>query len=243
MQLLDFEHWEGKSLRPSEVKRYRRVFDLLMEYFINTPVMGPEGYLYIIEGMIKSGSGFTQLIGSIITALIMSMLAVHTGNGIYDLKVLGDDGYTALAQFPDIKKWADLIWRWFRMVLSVDKTKVFSGNKYEKEFIGYVFKGGFLVRSSFELFNLLLHPSSKVDSLQKSFSRLTAYMFVGGVSDIKFCKFYEFFQSCYPLDSSWDYLEDYEGRRKRDYAGQEIPVKKLLEYTMHDFLYALVSIK
>jgi hypothetical protein len=242
-ELIDFEHWEGKSLSPSEVQRQKRVFDMVEEYFVNTPVMSPKGNLIIIEGMIISGSGFTQLIGSIVTAILVEMAAQYDGIGVMLLRTLGDDGYAGLAQYPDLEKWAKYFMRWFRMELSVEKSKVFNGTSNEKNFLGYVFKHGFLVRKSFDLFNLFLHPGGEVDSLQKSYTRLTAYMFLGGVSDLKFCKFYEYYQSCYDLDDSWEFQDDWEMKSKRDYAGQNIPIKRLNQYTFKDFLYGLTAIK
>jgi hypothetical protein len=242
-ELIDFDHWEGVSLRPSEVKRYSRVLDMLEEYFINTPVMSPSGKLLIIEGMVKSGSGFTQLIDSIVSTLIVEMICAMSGLGIADLHVLGDDQYVALGQYPNLDSWSERIGRWFRMKLNVEKTRLFSGQRFEKEFLGYTWVDGFLHRKTFDLFNMLIHPASVVDSLEKSVSRFIAYMFLGGVNDLEFCKFFEFYQSCYDINGEMEYVEDFEARRKRVYGGQEIPRKKIIDYTKNDFLYGLLTVK
>lgn len=232
--LLNFSVWEGVKVAPAVEKRYRRWFEYVKEYFINTPVMLPDGSLRWMVGGVPSGSALTQLMDSIINYMIINFLAVRTGHGVYDTRVLGDDGKLDIAGRPNLEHWAKLLFHWFGMTLSVKKTRIFGRRFGQKGFLGYDLRSGVLTRPREEFFRLLAHPEREVDSLTKSFTRLTAYMFLGGVNDLRFCQFFEFFQSCYPLDDVAPEF-DYDVRQKMMYAGLEIPIKTLRQYTVDDF--------
>jgi len=85
---------------------------------------------------------------------------------------------------------------------------------------------------------MLLHPERMVKTIEISFSRFLAYMFLGGVSDRKFCKFFEFFQSGYPIPAG-NLKLTYDLKVKRKYAGWEFPIKEMKEYKLEDFVYTL----
>jgi len=119
---------------------------------------------------------------------------------------------------------------------------VFSGNKPDKRFLGYKFQRGFLTRDSFEFFNLALHPEREVDCLEKSYSRMVAYMHMGGVSDIQFSRFFEWYQSGYPI-ADVSLMVDKDMMNKKEYGGLNFEVKSLHLYTLRDFLWGPVTRK
>jgi len=240
--MIDFTTWKGKKLRASEQKRYRRVWEYVRLYFIHTPIMLPNGKLEWLDGTIISGSGLTQLVGSIITAILIESVAYHEGNGIYELHTLGDDGFVALARRPNLDMWEQKFQEWFGAVLSKKKTQVFDGKRPDKQFLGYKFKGGMLVRDSFDWFNLALHPEREVDTVEKSFSRLIAYMHLGAVNDVKFSKFFEHYQSGYAI-SNVDLIMDYDMKAKMMYGGMNFEKKGLFNYTRADFVFGVLTYK
>jgi len=189
---IDFENFEGKKQCLYQQKRWKRLYEYLQHYEIYTPVMGPDGKLRIYKGGVSSGSGFTQLIDSVVTTLYTTFVCEMLGLSIEDIYVLGDDLFLATGEV-DLDKMKHILFRVFRVTLNVDKTKIYDGRLPEKTFLGYTFQGGSLHRSTFEWFNMLLHPERMVKTIEISFSRFLAYMFLGGVSDRKFCKFFEFF--------------------------------------------------
>jgi hypothetical protein len=241
-ELIDFEHWNGAPIKPSTQKRWRRVFKYYRDIVIHTLIMLPSSELLWQDGSMASGFDCTQLMDTFCNYLMLKFIALRTGHGVYDLKALGDDGKLDMAGRPDLELWEKLFMRWFKMTLSVKKTKIFGRRFRQKQFLGYDLRSGFLERDSLELFCLAAHPEKAVTSITKSFTRMIAYMFLGGVNDHKFCKFFEFYQSCYDIpDEMPDF--DYEMKTKQKYAGLEIPVKTLRAYTIHDFMWGLISYK
>jgi hypothetical protein len=238
--LLDFEHWQGKAVSPATQKRYRRLFDYVVEYFIHTPVMLFDGTMVVLHGGVPSGSAFTQLIESIITYMLLYFVAIRTGHGVSDIKTLGDDGKIDLAGRPNLELWAELLLRWFGVILSTRKSKIFGRRFGQKQFLGYDIRSGYLERDRDELFRLLVYPERDVDCIEKSFTRLIAYMFLGGVNDLRFSQFFEFYQSCYAIDDVAPQL-DYDLETKRKYAGFDMPLKSLRQYTLVDFRRGLFN--
>lgn len=241
--LLDFDHWKGKKLCPSAARRYQRVWDFCVEYVIHTPVMTPDGKCWFLDGSIASGSSFTQLVESILSMLYAEYYAITEANPILDLKVLGDDCRMVLARFPDMTMIARIYKTLFGAVVNVEKTKVRKADRPGSEFLGYHFERGFLRRDREEWFRMMLNTEYPVKSLEVSFSRLTAYMFLGGVNDRKFTDFMIQYQRCYELKRSWKMSHTRDLKAKMNYGGLELPDKRLLEYTMSDYMWSLITFK
>lgn len=239
-ELIDFEHWDGKRVSPAQQKRYERWFDYVVEYFIHTLVMLPDGTFEWLDGGVPSGSAFTQLIDSIVTYLMIDFVAKRTGHGVYVIHVLGDDSKTELAGRPDLELWAKLLLKWFGMTLSVEKTRIYGTRFRQKKFLGYDIRSGYLERERMELFRLLLYVEKEVDSIEKSYTRLIAYMFLGGVNDLRFSKFFEYYQSCYDIPDVSPTLS-YDLDTKRKYAGFDMPMKTLRSYNVNDFRRGLFN--
>ena len=213
---LDFANWNGVPIGLAKQKRYLRLWEFVVEYFKNTPIMTPSGRVTILRDTVKSGSSFTQLIDSIVSALYMETVCFVTGVSMITLRTLGDDVYLELCTYPDLGLWAELLLEWFGCVLSVEKSKLRSADSEKKGWIGYEFRRGLLFRPDFEWFNLALHPERKVNTVEQSFMRLVAYMFLGGVNSWKFSEFFEHFQCGFEIkDCDFEVVyRDWETDRK-----------------------------
>jgi len=238
--LIDFENFDGKPQSVSQQRRWKRVFYGARDNFINTLVMLPSGELIWLEGTVPSGSAFTILVDSLCTHIAGNYVARRTGHGIIDERELGDDLSLAVAGRPKLEIWEKIFRETFGLILSIKKTAIY-GRKYgQRMFLGYDMRDHVLKRPTFEWFNMLLHPEKDCDSVEVSYSRFIAYMYLGGINDIKFCYFFEFYQSCYEIK---DVVADVskEMASKRDYGGALYQVKGLHAYTWKDFAYGLLK--
>jgi len=68
------------------------IYDYLIEYFINTKLMFPNGEVRKKSHGIPSGSNFTSLIGSVVNYLAIQTLFELMDIPVVKLNVLGDDG-------------------------------------------------------------------------------------------------------------------------------------------------------
>lgn len=237
---LDFANYEGSPVGLAKQKRYRRLWEFVREYFTNTPVMTPSGRVTFLRGTVVSGSSFTQLVDSIISALYVETVAFVTGITLINVRSLGDDVYLELVAYPDVDEWASLLLEWFGCVLSVVKSRVMSAHTPKKGWIGYEFRGGLLFRPDFEWFNLALHPERKVSSVEQSFTRLIAYMFLGGVNSLKFSQFFEHYQSGFEIKDG-DFILSKEFKGKVDYGGLDLPKGRMFGFTKTDFTFSLLK--
>lgn len=240
---IDFEHWNGKRMSPSSQSRYYRIWALVKEYIRNTPVMLPSGRIIHQKGKISSGSSFTSLLGSIINMLYMLTAAYYFNHPVKRVRVLGDDGFLVLEFRPNLDKWSEFYDWAFGAKLSPEKTKVYKGTSAHKEFLGYSFKNGSLYMPERDLFMKSLYPETEVDTVEKSISRLYAYMFLGGAGNERYTNFVRYFSMGYPIDY-YKYLEvDQQTRKKMSVFGMDfLKKKRLFEFTLHDFVTRALTI-
>jgi len=75
-----------------ELDEFHRVaWKRVVSYFIHTPIVMPDGYIYLKSRGIPSGSYFTQLVGSIVNWILIKWGSYKLEEPLYFLTVMGDD--------------------------------------------------------------------------------------------------------------------------------------------------------
>jgi len=114
-------------------------WDIVVKYFIHTPIVMPNGHLYLGKNHgVPSGSYFTQLIDSIVNTALSFALAMkfHFGLNKRSLFVLGDDVIASVQGKVDLAKWAEYL-ETLGLKLNVQKTRL-----DEPHFLGAVWWKG-----------------------------------------------------------------------------------------------------
>jgi hypothetical protein len=240
--MIDFNHWEGKELGKAKRTRFKRVWDYSVYYFLHTPVMTPDGRVSFLDGSVPSGSAYTQFVESIVSLIMFTFFCLRAGFAMIKAAVLGDDCRGVTMGRPDLKVMSKIYADTFHARLNTKKTRIVRADLAGSQFLGYKFRNGFLYRPTMEWFNLMLHPENEVKDLPTSFSRLLAYMFLGGVNSVRFTDFFIKYQTCWPLEN-WDFVMTKDMKAKMMYGGMNFSLKKVLEYTMQDFVWSLITFK
>lgn len=115
-------------------------WNIIVEYFVSTPIVMPDGHLYTGKRHgVPSGSYFTQMIDSIVNVALIYALQHKCGvkfnpRGLY---VLGDDVIVQVTSQVKLKEWANQLSRWGLIVHDDEKTVV-----GEVHFLGAVWNMG-----------------------------------------------------------------------------------------------------
>ena len=78
------------------------VWDLISDYFINTPVVLPNGIFMKMKGSLPSGSYFTQLIYSVVNYVTSVYVQLKVFRKWYPKNVLGDDSIFVVSQQTEV---------------------------------------------------------------------------------------------------------------------------------------------
>lgn len=123
----------------SEEDRDRLGWDIIVEYFVSTPIVMPDGHLYTGKRHgVPSGSYFTQMIDSICNVALCYALQHACGVKFNDrsLYVLGDDVIVQVTSPVELERWADKLASWGLILHDDEKTVVdeihFLGAFWEK---------------------------------------------------------------------------------------------------------------
>jgi len=171
-------------------------FEWLMDAFIFSILCLPDGSCYKKIGGVPSGSFLTLLINSLAVWLVLTSALKYLEVGFYDERVLGDDFCFKIDKLDDVDLWAlvsdvsECVFEFFHLVIKPEKV-IATNVVDDRKFIGYQIKKGRLYREDRELILGMLYPEGPVDNLGTSFTRVFAFMIIGGFGSDRVTQFYE----------------------------------------------------
>jgi len=203
---VDWLHWRGKPTSKRSRQKWRNVWDGMVWYFINTPILMPDGRMFRKYRGVPSGSWWTQLVDSVVNYILVEYMAACQNVTIKSLKVLGDDSAFSSCVNMNLSNAADDA-RAVGMVLSVEKSDVVV-DATQLKLLGTTYRNGHAHRPREEWFKLALYPENEVKDVETSLSRLIGLWIGGGMWDTHFSSFMHYFQRAYPCPSEGWFTKD-----------------------------------
>jgi len=191
----------NRVLRPNirfEEDWQHLAFDYLVDSFIFTHLCLPDGSVYKKLGGVPSGSFLTLLINSIICDVVLSSCLTELQVPVTDKRVLGDDYAFKMNYVNDVElklvveELSACVFSRFGLVIKPEKV-IATNCLRDRKFIGYQIRDGRLFREDRDLLLGMLHPEGPVDDLAVSFTRVFAFMLIGGFNSFVCRRFYERF--------------------------------------------------
>jgi len=189
-----------------EQKKHVIMKQALREYFKHTPILMPDGRLFVTNRGVPSGTAFTQLIDSIINYVYVSFAANLQDAKIQHLTVLGDDSGFFTNKF-DIEQCATDFGKYLGVELHPDKCDK-TTRPADFKLLGFTYPGGKRHRPTTEWFAMALCPEHYVSDIGTSWSRLYGLFLAGAKYDEKFCRFMNFYQTCWPIPDEFELSRD-----------------------------------
>lgn len=193
-----WEHWKGQPVSEAQRRRWANLWQTMVWYFKNTPIVSPDGRVFRKALGVPSGSWFTQLVDSIVNYLYIQFLGLYLGTSIEDARVLGDDSaFSVEFEFP-LDEAIDVMKTHFGVEIKKENC-IQTEDPREFEFLGFTYPQYGRVRSFREWASGLMNPDGDVLSVEDSFSRLVGMFLAGGCKDKRFCEYLQHFQSCWDI--------------------------------------------
>lgn len=217
-QNIEWSTFQGKPVSKQDAQKWRNVWDAMVWYFVNTPILMPDGRMFRKFRGVPSGSWWTQMIDSVVNYILIEYLADCQGVEIRNLRVLGDDSAFRSGDQFDLER-AKLDCEPTAMVIKpekCDKTK----DPNDFKLLGTKYRDGHVHRDTIEWFKLVLYPESSVLTLDISFTRLIGLWLGGAMWDKEFCAFMDFFQTSYPCPEEGWFSKDQKRWLEVIYSGK-----------------------
>uniref|UniRef100_A0A8J9WT23 RdRp n=2 Tax=viral metagenome TaxID=1070528 RepID=A0A8J9WT23_9ZZZZ len=175
----------------SAITRNENVFEFLKYYFKRTPILLPSGELLRKYGGVPSGSGFTQIVDTLVTTLLtiyaMLVMGYEEEDIIDEIFVVGDDMATSVPKDFDVPHFCRIV---AMAGYEVNIKKVMFSNKgLELKFLGYSKHGGNIFRPIDELLQTALFPEKFVGNSDRARMRVMGQTIASGLCNGFFSKF------------------------------------------------------
>lgn len=173
-------------------------FEYTRHFFINTPVVMPDGRMWLKKTGIPSGSYFTSLIDSVANSILMAYLQLKVYGQVFPTYVLGDDSLFGIPQslgWPDL----DLFAAWLstlNITLSTQKCVV-TQRPEDLHFLGHCARHSRVDRDTAELIRLALYPEYPVQGPAMSVARLTGLLVDSALNSWPILHLYRYMHSKY----------------------------------------------
>lgn len=179
------------------------VFDFCFSLFTNTPLLMPDGRLYLVTSGVPSGSYFTQLIDSIVNLLCIYMFQLSSTSQVFPTKVLGDDSLfvTPLPVCED----SELSSFFAPLGLTVSEKTLVTTNYAEIVFLGHNFYGAHVTRDAFTCLSLALYTEDEVTRPQETLLRLCSLLYDSGFNSFHIFDLYKKLLHIYNIDWTLEY--------------------------------------
>ncbi|AXE72935.1 RNA-dependent RNA polymerase [Aspergillus fumigatus partitivirus 2] len=183
--------WFNFGITQSSETRNANVFDFLHYYFKRTPILLPSGQLVKKAGGVPSGSGFTQLVDTLVTILATVYTLLRMG---WDedqiikgyMQVVGDDMAVSVPRDFDPEEFVYLMGS---LGFTINLKKVmFSDKGIELKFLGYSKYGGSVYRPLDELLQTAFFPEKFVGNPERSRMRIAGQTLASGMTNAFFSK-------------------------------------------------------
>lgn len=206
--------YEGKTKEDVQTgglgvkRRSEHAFSNIVEYFINTPMILPNGRIVRKQIGVPSGSHFTNLIDSLVNWLMHKTFSLYHRIKVEHLKVNGDD--SAFICGAEHKKYILESMRTFFLDafgLTLNKSKsIIAERPSEMHMSGTTWSNFVPTRTTEEWFKLALNPKTYVKDPGEGFQRLLGIGYCGGFTDATYCKFFNYYQRGYNCNHLGDKL-------------------------------------
>lgn len=206
---IDFTHVQSTDGKIWPVKEHqsRKRWRVMVDYFINTPVRMADGSRFMKHGGVPSGSCWTNIIDSIVNAIVMRCL-VYEQSGQFPLAdiYLGDDSVIALPERINLDVLASDAYEKFGFVFSAQKSYV-TTNPANIQFLGYLNNNGQPQRPLDGIIASAIYPERTVLTKLETITRLVGQAFAtfDGVYALNFLQAADILRKEEALE--WDFIE------------------------------------